>query len=260
MGKISLKEYFCSGKEELENSLSGLSLPKDSKKIQIIVSDYFSNLFENDGAYRRSLTESEDYLLISVIQVLKSQQSIIEEIAAISKPTSLENERNSNQKESINPYIALVGTGVGALVGSLAGVWAASAGSIAGTALGIYYSTHKFKEPKNADNRVADNQIEDSFDVKTFVDIVEKLCDNIDYMLDTFRTQIQRLKNAYDNKQEENFLHSYNMMAEKMGLLLSVIHTHEEGLPPKILQAATMLEDCLENYSLKYENGKIINI
>lgn len=261
MANPSLKEIFCSQKEEFASSLEGLTLPKDSSKIQKNVSKYFSHLFENDGPYRQSLTESEDYVLMSVLQIIESQQALIEEISKAPMSTNGKKEENESQKKTVNPYVALAGTGVGALVGGIAGTWTAVAGSIAGTALGIYYcSNHKFDKCSIADNKEVNNKNEDNVDVNAFVDIVEMLCESIDLMLDTFRTQMQRMKNVYENRPKENFLRDYDVMSEKMELLLSAIHAHCETIPAKVLQRATMLEESLENYGIKYDNGKLTNI
>ena len=70
---VTLKSIFVSNKEELSAKLEGLSLPKDSQKVQEVVMDFLDNMFENDGQFRQTLTESEDFLLQASIRLLQAQ-------------------------------------------------------------------------------------------------------------------------------------------------------------------------------------------
>ena len=67
---VTLKSIFVSNKEELSAKLEGLSLPKDSQKVQEVVMDFLDNMFENDGQFRQTLTESEDFLLQASIRFI----------------------------------------------------------------------------------------------------------------------------------------------------------------------------------------------
>lgn len=259
MEKLTLKEIFLNGKQDLVSSLSGLTLPKDSKKVQKIVSDFFSKLFENDAPYRQSLTESEDYLLMSALQVLKSQQNIIEEISKVPKPQNSMTGKDTSQTDVINPYVTLAGTGVGALVGSIAGTWAAVAGSIAGTALVIYYSTHASKKSNVVGGKEKENWTEDTINVDAFVDIVEKICESIDGVIETYRVQVQKIRNTYERREKPSLLTDYRNLLDQIANVCNIAGTLTDTVPQKLFQAIKMMEESLENYDLKFDNGKIVN-
>ena len=260
MGKIKLKEEFAKSKDVLSASLRGYSLPEDSRKVQQIVSDYFSKLFENDGAYRQSLTESEDYLLMSALQIMKSQEDIIKEV---SKP--LDSSYNAlvapaiKQENPINPYVTLAGTGIGAIVGGLAGgTWTAIAGSIAGTALVIYYSTHRKSQALDKDRQEMSQ--EDVINVGRFVDIVERICESIDGVIVTYQVQVQKIKNTYERREKPSLLTEYRGLAEQVANVCNIAQTKDEAIPQKLRHAIEMMEESLENYDLKFVDGKIVSI
>lgn len=260
MEKITLKEIFKNGEGELSASLKGFCLPKDSKKIQNLVSDYFSKLFENEGTYRQSLTESEDYLLMSALQIMKSQQVIIGELTSDSAKTShpTTSLETSIKKEAAKTYIPLLGTGVGALVGSLSGTRAAIAGAIAGTAVVIYYSTHNTSSTRINNNKV-EKTISEPINVNTFVSIIEKICDSIDGVIETYRVQVQKIKKTYERREKPSLLTDYEMLTDQIANVCNIANSYSEPIPQKLLQAIKMMEESLENYDLIIKNGKIIN-
>lgn len=144
--KVTLKSIFVLNKGELSAKLDGLCLPKDSQQVQNVVTDFLDNMFENDGQFRQTLTESEDFLLQASLRLLQAQQNIALEFAKASKDAIQQNGicRNITQSQkspTSSMYISAAGAGVGAFAGGFLGTWAAVAGAIAGTALVIYCST-----------------------------------------------------------------------------------------------------------------------
>lgn len=259
METVTLKSIFESNKEELSSKLAKLSLPKDSELIQQTVTDFLGNLFENEGLYRQNLTESEDYLLQSILRLLQAQQDIATNFA---KSAEKENSRgiNMTQKhevEPLSPYVAAAGAGVGALAGGLIGTWWAVAGGIAGTALVVYYASNGRK--KTISNTQKDKGISSTIDVAVFLTIVEKICQSIDDVITTYRIQVKRLQNVYEQREKPNLLNDYSTLMEQIANVCSVTHSIKETVPSKLLNAIEIMKESLENYNLRYENGKIIN-
>ena len=131
--KQTLASMFEANKQALENELKGLSLPKDSNKIQSIVTNYFDSLFDQDGSYRQSLTVSEDYILQAALSLLNAQQEmgqklteqeiIIETKTSSSLETDSEIKQTPIQKilsQKINGGKTLIGAGSGAILGKVA--------------------------------------------------------------------------------------------------------------------------------------------
>ena len=73
--RITLETLFVNSEKKLRDSLSGLTVPKDSDKIQLIISEHLSSLLLEEGEFRQNLTQSEDYILQAVIAILNAQQA-----------------------------------------------------------------------------------------------------------------------------------------------------------------------------------------
>ena len=74
--KVTLSSLFNTRKNELEQQLQGLILPQNAEQIQMAITKLFDKLFDKDGDFRQSLTQSEDFVLQASLKMLNSQQSI----------------------------------------------------------------------------------------------------------------------------------------------------------------------------------------
>lgn len=260
---VTLKSIFVSNKEELSAKLEGLSLPKDSQKVQEVVMDFLDNMFENDGQFRQTLTESEDFLLQASIRLLHAQQNIALEFAKASKGSIHHDQacHNITSKQNGNTssmYIS-VGAGVGALAGGLFGTWAAVAGAITGTALVIYCST---KQPNKKSQSANDNVVSSSslINVSLFCGIIENICESIDGVIDTYRVQVKRIANSYEQRATPSLLNTYSMLIEQIANVIKYSKDTNIDKSSNLQNAINILEESLENYDLKYDNGKIVNV
>lgn len=247
----SLTTIFDSHKEQLAEKLQSYSLPRDSKDVQKTVAEFLNDLFESDGAYRQSLTQSEDYILQSAILLLKAQQDIAAEI------TAMANTYNASPKvvstQCVNPYSSLVGTGIGAAAGSFLGTWGAVCGAIAGTAIAVYLAT----KSKASTASTTENAPVKTINVNAFVNIVKKICESIDNLMETYRVQVQRIQHTYEQKEVPTLQTTYAELLDKIANAINVVQN--ESATPKINTAIDMLASSLENYDLKYENGRIVS-
>lgn len=254
MSNKTLTSIFDSHKEELSKKLANYSLPRDSKEVQATVADALSNMFENDGDYRQSLTQSEDYILQCAIQLLRAQQNIAAEIASMASSYNANPKQVSEQKPQNNLYISLTGTGIGAIAGSILGTWGAVCGAIAGTAIAVYLSTGKKKSESPKETNVIR-----TINVNAFINIVKLICESIDNLMDTYRVQIKRIQNSYEQKEEVSLLNSFNALTDQIANVIKTVNSVSDAVPTKVSTAVEMLEESLENYDLKYDNGKIIS-
>lgn len=255
----SLRSIFANGKEELATQLKKYKLPKDAEKIQKIVDFYLNSILGSDGQFRQNLTESEDYILLSALQILKSQQEITFEISKSFTESVSDNLSNigndSNEKgknATVNPYITIAGTGVGAIVGGLAGTWGAAIGAVAGTAIAIYLET------RNSTSTVNPVSKEDNINVDIYLEIVEKICESIDNVIDTYRVQVKKVKNIYERREKPSLLNEFGALTQQVANVCKVTHSLSDTIPGRLLQAVEMMQESLENYDLKYENGNIV--
>lgn len=282
MDNITLKSIFALNKDELSKKLSGLILPKDSQKIQTIVSDFLGNLFENDGMYRQSLTDQEDFILLAAIELIKSQQNITSELTKNYNCTSQSTANNIKEQKSelrkknlVKDSVVAGGAGLGALAGSGLGVkmvnsgalsgglvstWFAFAGAIAVSALVIYLSYQQKENNKTKTFITKDYVGEFSLDAEVFCSIVERICESIDNVIETYRVQVKRIINTYEQRERPTLLNTYSLLTEQIANVINISRNCGEDTPEKLKKAILIMEECLENYDLKFENGKIKNI
>lgn len=276
MDNITLKSIFASNRDELSKKISGFTLPKDSQKIQTVVSDFLGNLFENDGIYRQSLTEQEDFILLAAIELIKSQQNITSELTrnynCISQSNAnniIEQKSELRKKSLVKDSVVAGGAGLGALAGSGLGVkmvnsgvlsgglvsmWFAFAGAITVSALVIYLSYHK------ENNKTKDYIGELSLDTEVFCSIVERICESIDNVIETYRVQVRRIINTYEQREKPTLLNTYSLLTEQVANVINISRNCGEDTPERLKKAIFVMEESLENYGLKFENGKIRNI
>lgn len=152
-----------------------------------------------------------------------------------------------------NQYAPVIGSGIGAVAGGLIGSWGAVCGAIAGTAIAVYLSIGKKK------TKVSETNVTRTINVNAFVNIVKKICESIDELMQTYRVQVQRMQNACEQKEEDSLLTSYRTLTDQIANVIKVVNQNKGEVSPKAITAVAMMEGSLENYNLKYENGKIIS-
>lgn len=197
--KSHLKDVFEATKSELEKDLKELYLPEDVEQVRTCIEKYLNELFDSNGDFRQNLTIPEDYILQAAMNIATIQQ----ETNFIFTPLS----HNKAEKKdgifdtSVRSTSAMAGSVGGALLGKvLLGSWGAVAGALTGTAIAIYLSFRN--EGKNPQERTA-------VDVSTFISIIDRLCDSVDGLIETFRTQICRVVDSYERQEKPSLEKNY---------------------------------------------------
>lgn len=258
INNASLKSIFAQSKEQLLDELKGLVLPKDAQQVQKIVADHLGQLFESGNDFRQSLTASEDYILQSALQLLQAQQNITVEIAkSVKNVQSTPRDASAAPKKHPNPYSTLVGTGVGALAGGILGTWGAVAGAIAGTAIVIYCAS----KPQMSDNihQQGQRNTPSCMDAEIFVRIVEQICECIDGVIDTYRVQVKRIQNIYEQREKPSLLNECSVLFAQIANVHKAVEANKGNTPAKVVSATEMLVESLENYGLTIKDGKVVN-
>jgi len=280
--KTTLKGLFNQGKDSLKAELSQYSLPKDNAKVQQVITEHFSKLFDSDGDYRQNLTQSEDYILQAAISLLNAQQEM--SFAFLKRPEPVETPTDVQENESttednapaeekkvsmmdslINPVNAMLGSGVGALVGRALGGWGAVFGAIAGTAVVVYLASKK--EPlqvKHTDQTakfqtkpISPIKKDAPIDAEAFSNVIGSICDSVDNLVETFRAQINKVVAKYENQEKPTIEKEYSFLLESIQTLIGYERTHsaeEEKYVGKIVGRIEDLAETLENYNLAVEN------
>lgn len=263
----TLRALFEQNKETLASQLESLSLPRDAQRVQDIVAQHLNNLLDSAGEYRQALTQSEEFILISALNLLQAQQAMIGTVCAqsaaqqkIPREDPANTQKGSISKEQ-SPFI-IGGTVIGGAVGALMlNTWGALIGAIAGTALVLYYASNQ--EPKkhtqaNVAIKTSTQATNPPIKVAEFLTIVGNICENVDGIIDTYRVQVKRIQNAYEQREKPTLQSDYGMLLDQIANVCRICESNKNSIPANIQNAVGMLAESLENYGLNYVNGKIV--
>lgn len=272
--KVSLRSLFESHRGELEQKLHGFSLPKDASAVQDAITKYMNKMFDSEGEFRQNLTQSEDYVLQAALSLLNAQQEIAN---AIGKTESESNKSsqfaeshhetviNDNLKSSGKPFnklvdsgLSILGSGGGALVGNLLWKgWGGVFGAIAGTAITIYLSSYlNGKNEVPVDHAKTGTRIENTntpINIDAFCSVISGICDSVDNLINTFRSQMNRVVNKYESQEKPTIEKDYRFLLESIQTLLGFKRTHNESEEKYIKKLQGRIEDLaesLENFDL----------
>lgn len=275
--RLTLSALFVSNKHELERRLEGLTLPKDNQKVQSLISDYLSDLFNSEGDFRQSLTQSEDYVLQATLTLLSAQQEManafishkvqfktVGEVTASPEssetPSGTSRKIDSYLKSSVGAAQAVIGVGTGALIGKLAlGGWGAVFGAIAGTAVTIYLAGSQSPSASSPAGKAAlrTEIVNEPIEVGTFIGVIGGICESVDNLISTFRAQVNRVVDKYESMEKPSIEKEYRFLLESIQSLLGYKRTHsaeDEKYDKKIRDRIEDIADCLENYNLLVED------
>ena len=254
---MTLRALFDSKKDSLQQSLEGLTLPRDNKKIQQVISDYLSRLFDSEGEFRQNLTQAEDYLMQAAISLLTAQQELSSSLCEKQQISSAD---PAHAASLLNTKVTAshvgLGSAAGALIGKITlGGWGAVFGAIAGTAIVVYlaYQERERKIVNNSADPSLPTNDNTRIDIPKFLDVVGGICDSVDNLIITFRNQINRVVDKYESREKPTIEKEYRFLLESIQSLLGYERTHsieEEKYSRKIKARIEDLSECLENYNL----------
>lgn len=261
----TLTSIFDSHKEALAEKLTNFSLPRDSREVENTVAEFFSDMFESDGSYRQSLTQSEDYILQAAISMLNAQRALVAafdckpEISVISESERPRTSKSPHISTSSNSTSALIAAGGGVIVGKLLfGSWGAVFGAIASTATALYLSQRsKPAETLTATTATPQSKVvikDVPVDTPALLAVIGQICDSLDNLIATFRAQIKRVVNKYESQEKPTIEREYRVLLEGIQSLIGYKRGHspeEEKYLSKLLTRIEDLTELLDNYSLE---------
>ena len=266
MAKKTLCELFESNQVQLQQALTGMTLPKDMSKVQKAVSSYLEKVFDTEGEFRQNLTQSEDYILDAAISLLNAQQKISSALlkdiqctdnltgfsAAIEAvfPDAAGRVRRLPGSKKLNPSVVapenkesssdnvfnigtnstLFGVAGGAIAGKLIlGGWGAVFGAIAGVALSIYLSNKTQTKTQSQTTRkgVQEETSNKPIDVDSFFHIIHDVCESVDNLISTFRAQVNRVVQKYESQEKPKLEKEYRFLLESIQSLVGFERNHD---------------------------------
>ena len=96
-------------------------------------------------------------------------------------------------------------------------------------------------------------------DANALANIVEKICRGIDGVMQTYRVQVKRVKDYYEHKEQPTLQTEYSELLEQITNVCNAVQSSSDNVSAKLKNATDALAESLENYGLKFENGKIVN-
>ena len=102
-----------------------------------------------------------------------------------------------------------------------------------------------------------------SIRTEVFLEIVKNICESIDNLIETFRTQIKRVENVYEQREKPSLQKDYSMLLTSIQELIVTSNTECEDKEKKLKRLekkVSDLADCLENYGVAIVDGKITDL
>lgn len=258
--KPTLYSLFITSMDELTSQLEGLTLPSGAQEVQSCIVEYFNKIFDADGDFRQNLTQSEDYILQAALSMLTMQQSMIGTLLPTYDNRSMlsddasKSTRLDSSKAVIGQLLPLGGSALGGTTGALLlGTWGAVFGAIAGTAVAMYFSSRMLLNTIVVNEEFSSAPAESELNVDAFIEIIGKICQSVDSLIETFRAQINRVVNKYENQEKATLEKDFRFLLEGIQSLVGYKRTHSEEEPKYIRKLKERIEDVgelLENYNL----------
>ena len=239
--KPTLYSLFITSKDELTSQLEGLTLPSGTQEAQSCVVKYFNKIFDADGDFRQNLTQSEDYILQAALSMLTMQQSMIGTLIPTYDNRSMlsddasKSTRLDSSKAVTGQLLPLGGSALGGTTGALLfGTWGAVFGAIAGTAVTMYFSSRMSLNTIVVNEEFSSAPAESELNVDAFIEIIGKICQSVDSLIETFRAQINRVVNKYENQEKATLEKDFRFLLEGIQSLVGYKRTHSEEEPKYI--------------------------
>ena len=203
------------------------------------------------------------------MRALNAQQMMIGELSKVNDIAKhnlqdhvTEQSEQDHSHSKSHPILTIGGSAIGGTAGAIVfGTWGAVFGAIAGTAIAIYSSTRlQTKASRGAARSNAVQTKGAPIDPNVFIGIVGGICESVDNLIMTYQVQVRRLKNSYESQEKPSLLNDYSSLLSQIENVCRAAESTSDNAHAKLLKAISMMAEVLENYDLKYENGKISNI
>lgn len=257
----TLCSIFESTKEELIHSLSGLKLPKDTERVQTVITDYLNHVCDENSDFRQNLTQSEDYILQAALSMINAQRALIATFDCTPKITVTDSaDKTETPKPSFSNYqqkatTTFIGVGGGALAGKLLlGGWGAVFGAIAGTAVALYLSQTMQVAASKQTIKPKVEIIDTPIDTISLLSVIANICDSLDNLIETFRAQIKRVVHKYESQENPTIEREYRVLLESLQTLIGYKRGHSPEEEKYLSKLQTRIEDLAEllgNYGLE---------
>ena len=251
MENISLRKMFEESKDSLHNQLRGKMLPRDYQQIQNVVKDTFVKFLATDNEFRINLIDADVQLLNSIIRMYSSfcDASINDSIdyAKLSKTTEKEiSVPEESSKENISKDFAYL---IPTLVSAFIRPWLTIPVAVA--TVGVKYASSRRLSTRRV--KVVEKEVEISQPISeelisSIIGALDKLCGEIDDIINSARRNREEIKNHYEGLLRERTLDK--MYPQLLSSLRYVWKENKEKSQNEGKAVESLISD-FENYGYK---------
>lgn len=213
----TLLSLFEQNEQTFREELSLILLPRDNKKLQDFMKDFFINKVSVEE-YKKELSVNEIAMLNSVMKL------VVLQIPSTSTPSSLQDDGNKAQDVNTKDSCYAVNmktlgfTAIGSLAGSfLFKTWGGVLLSIAGCAFGMYISS----KSRQKQNREVNRKI----DVSKYIQTLKGICKSIDDVIFNYHTSVNNIIKEYENVPKATLATAYKPLLDRLASLYIAINT-----------------------------------
>lgn len=234
--------------QSFRDELSLILLPRDSKKLQNFMNDFFINKVSVEE-YKKELSMGEIALLNSVMKVVALPISFTNDYMSLTEVIEEKSQHDERLSIKGNPIFdvwdvtTLGTTTVGGLVGGLLfKTWGGVLLSIAGCALGMYitYSSPRVKQKQ---------EINKGIDVDKYIQTLKGICKSIDEIILNYHTSIDNIIKQYENLPKVTLSTAYKPLLDKMASLFVAVES--SSLPSEVKSEFAKFTN-RQNQSVRY--------
>lgn len=217
----TLLNLFEQNEQAFREELSLILLPRDNKKLQDFMKDFFINKVSVEE-YKKELSVNEIAMLNSVMKL------VVLQVPSINTSSNLQD--NGNKAQDVNTkdscYVVNMKTLGSTAIGSLAGsllfkTWGGVLLSIAGCAFGMYISSKS--RPKQ--NREVNRKI----DVSKYIQTLKGICKGIDDVILNYHTSVNNIIKGYENAPKATLATAYKPLLDRLASLYIAVNTADSS-------------------------------
>lgn len=250
---MKLLDLFEKCESELRNELQSYRIPQDLNKLMSFLNDFFIDKVSVEE-YKEDLSMTEVALFNSVIKMVSTPLSLVNEWTVLNLkdfPMRNEEEKQHRKKEHISllqkinlPVIGSTTAG-GIIGGLLFKTWGGVLLSIAGCALGMYFSSNNRNTEQ--DNSVIVTQSKGiQINVDKYIETLKQICKSIDEVMGSYHVSISNIEKTYHSTPKPTLATAYRPLLDRIASLYVALKT--ENLPTGVQSEFDKLYRTLKNH------------
>ena len=217
---ITLLQLFERNEQQFREELSAMKLPRDVKRLQAFMKDFFINKVSVDE-YKKELSVAEVAMFNSVLKLVYSPYIDLSALVDSSHATSgkKDNSQNDSVLSMFNIPVLASTTAGGIIGGILLKTWGGVLFSIAGCALSMYLTSNpKQKEEKGTTDV--------GIDVDKYINSLKQICRDIDDVMENYQASISNIEKAYENVPKPTLATTYRPLLDRLASLFVALQNH----------------------------------